>query len=414
MHSSLRSVFFSSLLITSGMSGCSWYMDTANSIGSHMPTYDGWFGDGEKKTASPTTPPAYPDAPPAMPVPPRGQAMPQGYYPVERVQVPAPDASQPPVGGPSPDEGLRRMQMTPPPGMPQGYAPPQPPVPSQAPLMPFTEPVLENPVQVEEQSGRVEEKPANMSSLPADLPLADMAPAAGETKERGTFAFVDDVSESIAGWFGDSEKKEEYPDLATVPETPAFKQQQRAVEESRAELVADRDAAQKEQGKITDWSQLVDAQPKALPNALPETANAAPAPMIEPVPSAMMPMPLNTIRPVPAAALPEPKEMPVELTRVPEPEAPLKVAPAKEEESSFLTLFSRDKKAETPVEPSPEMMAVPQVPMAPAAPQPIVAMPAAEPVAETRPEYLRAPEVAVMPASRYSARRAEYQPVSRR
>ena len=132
------------LLITSSLSGCSWYMRQADALGSHMPTYDDWFGDDDKKSAQPTQPQPQlqpqsynapttnherimkipgnasmsPDPVPASQMPPVNYAQQQGYPP-----FPPRDGSAPP---PPPQQQNGSYAPPPPPTQQQGgYYPPQ-------------------------------------------------------------------------------------------------------------------------------------------------------------------------------------------------------------------------------------------------------------------------------------------------
>lgn len=326
----IRGLKTSAALLPLLLTGCGWYMDMSNSIGSHMPTYDDWFGDDKPKNNAPGysqyNPDPYSYGMPApsqgaqmqQPAPPRGAAMPQGYYQTERVQagsqqpiygtpqdprtLPAPAGSgmeNPTMApGPAPDEGLRQLQMqqqmqmqpnqmqmhqpTPYGGQPQPFMPPS---------VPFTQPDLTAPV--EEQSGSIEK------TLPSDLPATQVVQQAPTKKERGTFAFVDDISEVIGGWFGDSEaQKKPYPNLAAVPQAEDYKSQHAMMQQSEKELLADRAVAESKQQEITDWSQLA------------ESASPAAAPLVKPLASPTADQPLQTIAPAPVAEVPAPMGLP--------------------------------------------------------------------------------------------------------
>lgn len=380
----IRSVLPIALVFT--LSGCSWYMDMSNSIGSHMPTYDDWFGSGEKpkEQAQPgqypygTDPYTYGAPPPA---PPRGQAMPQGYYPTERFAVPAeqPQTQQPPQyyappvtgqpaspGGVAPDQGLQMLQMQQQMHM-QGGPAPEPY---------FTQPDLVAPEPMDDSSSLIEKQlPSDLPSLAADEPK----------KEEGMFAFLDDISETVGGWFGDSEDKAPYPNLASVPPKPDYASQHQEVARAAEELVADRNAAQAEQQRIDDWGDLVADAPSA--GAAPEQQAAAQPATISPV----------ALLPEQAAAIPAGQQI-----VYPKPAPEVSAAPQKEE---WFTAYERK---------TPEVVAAVPAPMPEVAPaaaySPRVMVPsAAAELSETPAEYLRAPEMAApqgfLPPSRYTARR---------
>lgn len=311
--------------------GCGWYMDMSNSIGSHMPTYEGWFGDEKPKQQNNNAnyqpdPYSYGAPPPSgvqQPAPPRGAAMPQGYYQTERLpagqqqpvygmppsytppsQMPPPDgmssAYGAPNNGPAADQGLREMQMRQQMQQPAPYG--QQPLPYgqqmqqpfMSPAIPFTQPDLVQPeVQVQEQSGTIQKE------LPSDLPPTIVVQQE-QPKPRGTFAFFDDISEVVGGWFGDSEaEKKPYPNLATVPPTQDYTAQHESMQRAEQELLADRAVAESKQREITDWSQLADAAPASAapivqPNVIASPSVDQPIQTIAPQPEAMMAAPVLT------------------------------------------------------------------------------------------------------------------------
>lgn len=346
---------------TTSLSGCSWYWETSKDIGSHMPTYEGWFGDGEKPVPEVqqqqqqqyNAPPELPRErrmplsgnPQSAPQQNYGYTQPQGYPPFSPAgRQPLPNAgSFPPPpppgfgnaqtqqgqqgGGPDPMGGLRNLQMQ----QQQGI---------QQPLVPFTEPTLEN------FSAEIKE-------------------------ERGTFSFFDDIGDVVSGWF-ESIPKEEYPNLASVPDAPQYAEKMADAEEAKQELEADKEAAQVEQKAITDWSELAEENSEA-----------------EPVTA------LSSITSPTGNEVVIPRDLPAEETVMPEPKIDAPKAPE--------TVVVMQKP-----EPMPEPQPMPEAEEETPAPARPIVIQEEQPPVETKAEFLRKPEpfgeVKLLPRNRYSDR----------
>lgn len=413
-----RIVLFAGVIAaTTSLSGCSWYMRQADAIGNHMPTYEGWFGGGEKPTeaqqqnpnqsyynapaelprerrmplsanpagsyqpqpqqgyaqAQPQGYPPFPPPPPQGGFPPPPPPMgayppPQGFPPPPANQLPPPQPgempppppgfgnAEPQQGGPDPMGGLKNLQMQQQQGGQQ--------------LIPFTEPVLENPqTEVENFSGTITEE----------------AP-----KERSTFGFFDDIGDVVSGWF-ESEPRKEYPNLASVPEVPQYNAKMADAEEAQQELEADKQAAEKQQKEITDWSDLAEentpSEPvTALSSITSPTGNEVVVPRDLPSDEVVMPEPKADAPKAPETVIvmqkpqtmPEPQPMP------------------KAEEKTPVVQEVTEPKAEPIAEEAP----------APAVP---VVIQEEQPPTETKAEFLRKPEPfgenQLLPRNRYSGRR---------
>lgn len=410
-----RIVLFAGVIAaTTSLSGCSWYWETSKDIGSHMPTYEGWFGDGEKPTETqqqqlqqqqnPNQ--SYYNAPPELPrerrIPLSGNpaqsqyqqsappqqgytyTQPQGYPPFPPTggqplpsagsfppppgfsasDVPSANDMPPPppgfgnaqtpqgqqgqqAGGPDPMEGLRNLQIQ----QQQG----------QQPLVPFTEPVLEN------FSAKVAQE---------------------AEKDRSTFSFLSDIGDVVSGWF-DSEPTKEFPNLASVPDAPKYDAKMADAKEAQQELEADKQAAQAEQKAITDWSDLAEenapSEPvTALSSITSPTGNEVVVPRDLPAEETVMPEPKTDTPKAPetvvimrkAEPMPEPQPMP------------------KAEEETPLVQEAREPKTDPIAEKAPE-------------PAPVVIQ-EEQPTAETKPEFLRKPQAFgganLLPRNRYSNR----------
>lgn len=301
----LRICLLSGVLVLA-LSGCSWYMDKANAIGSYMPTYDDWFGDGEKKPQTPTSSSGNPydyntnnngyngyygQQPPP---PPRGVAVPPGYYPTERYAVPSPNQQMPmpqtgvpipPGAEVSPDQGLKQYQMQQqmmqqqqqgyPGAAPYGAQPSPYGSPYGAqPAVPFTQPELVVPEPQQDfnygdQSRLIDEQ------LPPQLPSGTVAPK----KDEGMFSFIDDISDTVNGWFDGHKEKQPYPNLASVPPKLDYQSQREVLDDEAAALVTVRDAAIAEQQRIVAEA-AADSATGELANpflAAPSAGSAGPA-----------------------------------------------------------------------------------------------------------------------------------------
>lgn len=280
-------------------------MDTSRAIGSYMPTYDDWFGDGEKKPQSQapasSNPYGYGDGTNTggygsygqqPPPPPRGVAVPPGYYPTERYAVPSPSQQMPmpqtgmpvpPGADVAPDQGLRQYQMQqqmmqqqqPQQGYQQPGYPGVAPAPSPygaEPPVPFTQPELSVP-EPQQDFNYGEESRLIDEQLPPQLPSTQPAPK----KNDSMFAFVDDISETVSGWFDDSTKKEPYPNLASVPQKLDYQSQREALDDEAAALVAARDAAVAEKQRIAAEAAADSASAAPTDGTLPNPFAAAPS-----------------------------------------------------------------------------------------------------------------------------------------
>lgn len=414
-----------------GLSGCSWYWETSKQIGEYMPTYEGWFGDGSKEQAESRAaaayqapqpsyytqvPPVAPVADPSMrtmpvpgnptsgygnyaPPPPANLPAQGGYvqnYPPfaapppppgfadmpppgpGEVPPPPPGFAPPPApaggfsGGPGPAEGLQRLQMQQQ-QMQGGFAPP--------PQMPFTEPVLEQSAPVEEYSATVTEE-------------APPAPA-----HRGTFSFLDDIAETVGGWFGDSGEKEPYPNLASVPESEGYNRRMAETDAARTELEDAQADAQAKHREINDWSDL--AGPESSP-PMPETQVIMPNHTADSTAGlSSKTLPSAEYEPLP---MPEPeKDAPQPQPKLAEDAPVVSPAPAAVSEAPLAELPAKET-PKTDVATAPIMSdAVQPETGAPIEIKPDVTTPASA----TQPRFLRrpaAPAGALLPRNRYADR----------
>jgi hypothetical protein len=150
------------------------------------------------------------------------------------------------------------------------------------PALPFTEPALEN----TEVQTQVEEYAAEV------------------TQESGTFSFIGEFADVVAGWFEGEESSEAYPNLGAIPITPAYGETRRSMDEAKQELEAEREQAQEQQRAISDWSAL--AEPE-LPAEAPQSDNIV-APKEIQITAPVVEVPLPEARhetAVPAAITPE-------------------------------------------------------------------------------------------------------------
>jgi hypothetical protein len=404
-----RIVLFAGVIAaTTSLSSCSWYMRQTNELATHMPTYEGWFGDGEKPATTVLQQnssdhnlqinqvprerrmplsgnPAQSQYPHSAPQQSYGYTQPQGYPPFPPTgggqQLPnagsfappsgfsesdvpsANDVPPPPPGfgndqsqqgqqgnGPDPMAGLKNLQMQ----QQQGV---------QQPLVPFTEPVLEN----------------------FSETITEEAP-----KERGAFGFFDNIGDVVSGWF-ESEPKKEYPNLASMPEVPQYNAKMADAEEAQQELEADKQAAQQQQKAITDWSDLAEenapSEPvTALSSITSPTGNEVVVPRDLPAEETVMPEPKVDAEKAPETvvimqkpqAMPEPQPMPEEENRVVQEETEQKIEP------------------EDPIAEKEPASAAP------------VVIQEEQPRTETKAEFLRKPEpfgdIKLLPRNRYSYR----------
>lgn len=396
-----RTLLFAGVIAaTTSLSGCSWYWETSKDIGSHMPTYEGWFGDGEKPVEVQQQQQPY-NAPPELPrerrMPLSGNpagsfqksapqqqgytyTQPQGYPPFPPTgggqQLPnagsfpppngfsesdvpsANDVPPPPPGfgnaqsqqgrqdGPDPMGGLRNLEMQ----QQQGV---------QQPLVPFTEPTLEN----------------------FSAEVTEEAP-----KERGTFSFFDDIGDVVSGWF-ESEPKKEYPNLASVPEVPQYNAKMADAEEAQQELEADKQAAEQQQKAITDWSDLAEenapSEPvTALSSITSPTGNEVVVPRDLPAEETVMPEPKIDTPKAPETVVIMRKAEPM-----PEPQP----MPKAEEETPVV------QEAREPKDPIAEKEPAPAAP---------VVIQEEQPITETKAEFLRKPSlpsgIKLLPRNRYA------------
>lgn len=430
-----RTLLFAGIIAaTTSLSGCGWYMRQADSIGSYMPTYEGWFGDGERSEVTPQPQAQQPQVSPyynnnysnsipqqqplerRMPISgnpagsyapqPQAQPVPQGY--TATAPQGYPPFPPPPHGGfPPPPPPMGAYPPPPPPhggNLPSAgsFAPPEgfsasdantdtvapPPAPGfgnaapsqdgpdpmaglknlqmqqqqgQQPLIPFTEPVLEN------QSVEVD----NFSETITE-----------ETPKESTI--FSDIADTISGWFTSSDApKKEFPNLASVPENPEYNTKMEAAVASKQELEADKEAAQEQQKAITDWSDLAEENTEdnsvtSLSSITSPTGNetvverdAAPEEVVMPEPKIQV----DAKAPETMVIMQKPQPMPE-----PQPMPKMKEAPA---------------------------IAAPVAEEAPAPTAPIVIADEQPPV-ETKPVFLRKPTlpsgVQLLPRNRYSDR----------
>lgn len=404
-----RIVLFAGIIAaTTSLSSCSWYWETSKDIGSHMPTYEGWFGDGEKKEQQlapvpqynqqynnqgmslnqvsqqplerrlplsgnpegsyqpkPVQQPQYnqqgygytqPQGSPPFPPPQAGQPLPNaGSFPPPQgfsasdvpsandVPPPPPGYGNPPPqqgqqGGPDPAAGLRNLEIQ----QQQG----------QQPLIPFTEPTLEN-----FSETIIEEKPA----------------------EGATFSFLSDIGDVIGGWF-DSEPAKEFPNLASVPETSEYDAKMEEAKAGQQELEADKEAAQAQQAAIKDWSELAEEETPT-----------------EPVTA------LSSITSPTGNEVVVPRDLPAEEVVLPEPKLEQEKAP------ETVVIMQKPQAMPEP-QPMPKMEDAPAIaaPVAEEAPAPAAPIVIADeqPITETKAEFLRKPSlpsgIKLLPRNRYA------------